>query len=441
MRDSRRRRHPTIPSLAGTVLGSLVLLGSLLQGCSSDAVPIRIGVLADCVGNFRNLQEPALAGAEIPLLERGATLRGPSAIDGVTAATIAGHPIELVPGCIEGGEYNSVIEQARQLIEVEHADAVLGGTYPGDGLAIREVARKYPGVAFVVNNSGDREVTSIDPAPNVFQFAADISQQVAGLGTYAFRDLGWRHALVVIENNEVGWSGAAGFLAEFCGLGGQVSQVPMAPDLSAPAVPDADGVAVFLTQFGKTPALLEGYAGGRTPLESSLLLGPGVWSDLNSLNTLPDELKQVVTVVPVRSVPASAQYRDAVAEFFPDVTMTDAMQPFVVQNHDGMQAVLTALERTGGTVGTGGAALQEALGTLDIDLVSGRVRLDDNRAAIVSTALTRLGEVGPAAFGLLQAIRTVPDVDQTFGGALPATYQPGAGEQPCSSGPVPPWAR
>ena len=43
---------------------------------------------------------------------------------------------------------------------------------------------------------------------------------------------------VVTENNEAGWSGAAGFLAEFCGLGGQVSQVPMAPDLSAPAVPD-----------------------------------------------------------------------------------------------------------------------------------------------------------------------------------------------------------
>jgi len=145
--------------------------------------------------------------------------------------------------------------------------------------------------------------------------------------------------------------------------------------------------------------------------------------------------------VPVRSVPAAAQYRDAFAEFFPDVTMTDAMQPFVVQNHDGMQAVLTALERTGGTVGTGGAALREALGSLDIDLVSGRVRLDDNGAAIVSTALARLGDVGPAAVGSLQAIRTVPEVDQTFGGALPATYQPGAGEQPCSSGPLPPWAR
>ena len=63
----------------GAVLGSVLLFGALLQGCTSDPAAVRIGVLADCVGTFRNLQEAALSGAAIPLLERGATLRGPSA--------------------------------------------------------------------------------------------------------------------------------------------------------------------------------------------------------------------------------------------------------------------------------------------------------------------------------------------------------------------------
>ena len=95
-----------------------------------------------------------------------------------------------------------------------------------------------------------------DPAPNVFRFAADLSQQVAGLGTYAFEDLGWRHAVVVAEDDEAGWGGAAAFLAEFCALGGRASQFQMSPDLQPPSVPDADGVAVFFTPFGKTPEAL-----------------------------------------------------------------------------------------------------------------------------------------------------------------------------------------
>ena len=197
--------------------------------------------------SFRNLQEAALSGAEIPFLERGSTLRGPSAVDGVTPATVAGRPVELVPGCIEGGEYSTVIEQARLLVEVSHVDAVVGGTYPGDGLVLREVARKYPDVAFVVSSPGDREVTLGDPAPNVFRFAADLSQQVAGLGTYAFRDLGWRHAVVVAENDEVGWD-------ESCGVPRGVLRTRRAgqpvrdvADLQPPSVPEADGVAVFFT--------------------------------------------------------------------------------------------------------------------------------------------------------------------------------------------------
>jgi hypothetical protein len=64
------------------------------------------------------------------------------------------------------------------------------------------------------------------------------------------------------------------------------------------------------------------------------------------------------------------------------------------------------------------------------------VRLDGNRAAVVSTALVRF-----SGNGSQELIRTVPDVDQAFGGALPATYEPTSDEQPCRAGTAPPWAR
>jgi branched-chain amino acid transport system substrate-binding protein len=276
-------------------------------------------------------------------------------------------------------------------------------------------------------------VTLNDPAPNLFRFAADLSQQVAGLGTYAYQDLGWRHAVVVAENAEVGWGEAAAFLAEFCALGGRATQLPLSPDLQPPSVPDADGVAVFFTPFGKTPEALAAFAGGRSPLAASLLLGPAVWNDLNTLTALPADMKPVVTVVPSSTLGGTELYRATVARFFPAATETDAMQPFVVQNNDGVEVVMAALEKTGGATGP---ALQAALGSLDVELASGRVRLDGNRAAVVSTAVTRLGDIGTGT-----VIRTITDVDQTLGGVLPATYQPGSGEQPCSSGPLPPWSR
>ena len=115
---------------------------------------------------------------------------------------------------------------------------------------------------------------------------------------------------------------------------------------------------------------------------------------------------------------------------------TDVMQPFVVQNNDGVEVVLAALEKAGGA---SGVALQAALSSLDVELASGRVRLDSNRAAVVSTALTRLGDVGTGP-----VIRMVGDVDQTLGGVLPATYQPGSGSSPvapvrCRPGPGSGW--
>jgi len=421
-------------------VAALLLFSGLLAGCSGDPTAVRIGVLADCVGFLRNVQGAALTGASIPLLDRGAKLLGPDPSDGVSGATIAGHPVELLTGCIEGGEYSSIIEQARKLVEVERADVIVGGTYPGDGLALREVARRHPEVTFVVSNPGDREITATDPAPNVFRFAADISQQVAGLGSYAFQDLGWRRAVVIADNNEMGWGGAAAFLAEFCGLGGTVTQVPMSPDQQDTAVPDADGTVVFFAPFGQTPETLTAFAGGRQPLESSLLLGPGVWYDLNVLSAIPETMRNIVTVVPTGGTdltnPASERYRLSAAQYFPGTTVTDAMQPFVVQNHDAVEVVMTALEQTGGTVGAGGADLRQALGSLDVQLVSGSVRLDANRAAIVSTSLARLGDIGSAT-----VIRTMSDVDQTLGGTLPRSYEPRFGEQPCVTGTLATWAR
>jgi branched-chain amino acid transport system substrate-binding protein len=432
MSNNRSRR---LHGRGAALTVSVTLLITTLQGCTSPAsMPVRIGVLAECVGFFRNLRDAGLAGAEIPLLERGAALNGQRPSDGVTPTTIAGRPVELVAGCTEGGEYSTLIEQTRVLIEDHQVDVVIGGTWAGDGLILRELARKYQDTTFVVSTSGPREVTLGDTAPNLFRFAPDISQQVAGLGTFAFRDLGWRNAVVVAENDESGWGGAAAFLAEFCALGGRVTQYPMSVDLQPPTATGADGLALFSTPFGPPAETLAGFAADPASPSTSLVLGPGVSADADYLHAVPESLSGVVTVVPAPDAPdAGERYRAAMARYFPSAPVTGAMSAYVVQVHDAAEAVMLALEAT---AGVGGAALREALGSIDADLVGGRVRVDANRAVIVSTALARLGPGGTESI-----IRAVPAVDQTFGGALPAGYEPRFGEQPCGPGIAAPWAR
>jgi len=85
---------------------------------------------------------------------------------------------------------------------------------------------------------------------------ADGAQQAAGLAAHARRDLGWRRAALVFDDLPNSWESAAGFVAEFCALGGSVVAREVftgtaAPDraLAARLAREVDGVAVVSTFF------------------------------------------------------------------------------------------------------------------------------------------------------------------------------------------------
>jgi branched-chain amino acid transport system substrate-binding protein len=442
MRIDHKRRHDSFgPRHVAATAVAVALLAGLLHGCTADQPSVRIGLLVDCVGAARNAQDVVLAGGELPLLERGARLRGARPSDGVTPAIVAGRSVELVTGCTEGGEYTTIIEESRRLAEDETVDVVVGGTWPGDGLALREVARRHLRTAFVVAAPGPREVTLEATAANAFRFAPDFSQQVAGLGTYAFKDLGWRDALVIAEDNEVGWGGAAAFLAEFCALGGRATQYQL-PSFGltqqAPSLPTSGGgVAVFASSL-LIPDALATLATGRTAWGSTLVLGPGIGQSPDHLQALPANPHGVATVAPAYSPETQASYVAAYTQRFPGMSQAQAMQPWVLAYHDAVEAIMTGLERSSATAGADGRALHEALGSAEANLVGGRIRLDTNRAAVVSTNVLSLGGIDLED---VRVVRTVPEVDQSLGGVLPATYEPTSGKQPCRAATPPPWAR
>src|SRR5512132_2119943 len=113
-------------------------------GCSGGEQPLRIGLLTDCRGIFSGYEDEMLAGAELPLLERGARLTNGKPSGGVSDARAAGRDLELVRGCTEESEHTILVEEARRLVEAEGVDAVVGAIGESDSLVFRDIARKYP---------------------------------------------------------------------------------------------------------------------------------------------------------------------------------------------------------------------------------------------------------------------------------------------------------
>ena len=411
--------------------------------------PLRIGVIADCVGALRAFGDGELAAAQLPLIVRGARTVSEDPSDGVRGGRVAGRRVEVVRGCGESGEFSTLTQVARQLIEREHVDVIVaGGFVPADGIPLRELARRYPDVVFVAAASGPREVTLDRPARNLYRVAPDYGQGVAGLATYAYRRLGWRRVAILPEAYATGWGAETAFVREFCSLGGHIAKriqlpIPAADSTSAVlnAIPrDANGVAVLGGSASVSPDLLRALARRGT---NRVVLGPEVIGDTDLMRQIT-ALTAVVGAsyfAPESSSPAVRAYLHAFAKAYPDTPPGEPRDAVMMAYRNGVEAVLEAFEQAHGDLSDGRRRLRARLARLDTTLLDVPVRIDANRQAVVSTTLVRLGPESASGVPELRAVQSVPAVDQSIGGLVPASYVPTAAGEACRRATPPPWAR
>jgi branched-chain amino acid transport system substrate-binding protein len=435
MRAERRLLGATIASLA-----AVALLGS---ACSVERDPLRVGVLLECTGLLAGSHDSVLAAASLPLLERD----GRRSADHVTG-TAGGRGVELIPTCTEWTYLHKLILATRRLVEVDRVDVVLGPIGGGEGVVFRDLAQRFPGVTFLATDWGAQETTLRNPPSNVFRFAPTGAQTTAGLGTYAFRDLGWRRAVVVAEDWYPGWESAAGFIAEFCALGGVVVErdwyTLFAPDPAKIArrhAAIADGVLVLATTGTQVP-YLTAYVDAARPARERLLLSGAAFLDPRALALPGHDLSGVVlggSLPPASSSRAMRDYRSALARRFPELAAGGGNEDIVeLPTYTAVEALLTALEQTDGELGNGQKRLRTTLAGLDVDAPQGVVRLDRNRQASEANYLEQIEPGAPAQTRLL---RTIEGVDQTFGGIFGATSpSPSKTDPTCKQRPAPPWA-
>ena len=429
--------------LAG-IVAALAL--STAFGCGEGDDPIRIGVLADCQGPFRGLQDPQLAGAELPFLRRGARLAGKAPSDGITPVEVGGRSVVLVQGCVETGEHTVFVEEARRLVEREHVDALIGGA----SVVAREVARLYPDVPFVSAFWDEQEVTLRHPASNLYRFTPDNPQLVAGLGAYAYRTLGWRRAAVLATDQPWGWQPAAGFIAEFCALGGKVvtqayrdGQRPD-PNVAGRATAQSpDGVAAFLSSYDDPSGVLGDLISRLDdPAHQLVLWAPSV-EDYALRSNLGSKLNGIATTSWLPAGPPTQVLREYLAAYgrsFP-ATVGFATQSWVIGYNDAAEALLTAIDHVDGDLSDGRSRLREDLASMRIELPEGVVHLDGNRQAVRDIPIVQFVADQQGKELSLHAIGTARDVEQTYAGLLSSTPPPSKASQPCRRATPPPWAR
>lgn len=414
-----------------------VCLLTAAGGCGGGESPIGVGVLSDCYGPFNTAHEAIVASAELPFLARGGELRGAQPSDGVEGTSVADHPVELHVGCVAG--VDEVIPEARRLVEEDGVDVVVGPLNPEQGMALREYARTRPEVAFLIQPSGAPELTLADPAPNVFRFTPDAAQYVAGLGSYAYRVLGWRTAAIVGDDAPYSWEGAAGFVAEFCAAGGRIVgrewiTPPADPAGAVDRLPRADGVYLG-PAVSPMASFVERYAAGRGDV-SKRLVGSGVLLYQPAAIAHAPGLVVAGTDVFV-GTPAQQAYAAQFAKAFPHLPAGAGLGQFTFAFRDGVEAALDALERTDGAVGR---PLLRALANVELASPAGKIRLDGNRQAVAPAYLGRVS-AGKDGTPRVELIRVVPGVEQTFGGYFgPGSAPPSRTSPPCRKADSPPWA-
>ncbi len=405
---------------------------------------LKLGILGECEGAFGGFHEDVVAGATLAMVEDGGATSNSTttALDGFTGANVGGLDIELVGiGCGDDTA-DRIIQEVRTLVEQDGAEVVIGPLSGDESIAVANYAKDHPEVTFIDGIAGAQDTTLKVQAPNYFRFHGDGAQWNAGLGDRLHNEAGWDTVAVIADDYSFGWTSAAGFIADFCAVGGDVVTRVFPPlgttDYSSfvQQLPDPDEVDGYFWVVGGTGtnAALEAFVNAKGDLDGAqhagnLFFSPALASALGpsiagayvgGFASLPGDVQTPEIEAYLASADATWESLAAGAAGGevgpPSVAMGFG---FGYGYYVAGKALNQALEAVGGDLSDNHAALREEMSTMTLDVPYGSVKLDENRHGIITTYVQQLvldenDEV------VSQTVALIPDVDQSFGGTFTA---------------------
>ncbi len=449
-------------------LASLLLCALVVVGCGSSskstssasstsskavaAIPgaIRVGIESDCAGAFGAFYQDDIGGAQAVFAQYGGKPSGSLPSDGMTGIKIAGHPIQIVGyGCADSTAAKGLSE-AQRLVEQDHAQVLLGPLSGDEGIAVAEYSKTQPHVTFINGISGAQQATLAVRSPNFFRFNPDGAMWNAGLGDYAYHTLGWRTAATIGDDYDFPYTSVAGFVAEFCAIGGTIEKRIWPPlgttDYSsyiAQIPKNIDGLFVSVGGSGLV-SFLKQYQQVNGPLNTKKIMGNTFWPDPTLLKAIGTPMVGAVAANGTAAddnSPATESYKKVLAVY--PAVQKDAASVFTLGYWSAAQALVQALKAIpAGTPKFGvGSPLDAALSKVVLTGPYGNISLDKNRQAIFDNWVVQITKPsGGSSVPGIRTIEEVPNVNQTFGGFFNSSTPPPSRTQPaCVKKTPPPW--
>ena len=441
-----KRRWKLIPFAALAAVAA-ALAATTATARTSAGTPIKIGVLSDCQGEFGSFDNQDMAGVVTAIAQfaGGKAVNPNKPRSGWTGAAINGHPLKLVGVGCGNAKPDVAIKETKRLMEQLGADIMIGPLSGDESIAVANYAKQHPTKTFVDGAAGAQDTTLKVRAPNFFRFNGDGAMWNAGLGDLAYNKLGWKTAAVVADDYSFGWTSAAGFIAEYCAVGGNVTKRVFPPlgttDYSSYAqqLPtNVDGTFAAVGGAGLIP-FLKAYEQAHGPIDGKKFIGNLFWGTPGLFEQLGTRVAGAYvagagTAGDLATAAAKA-YNAQVGKVFKTIPPYGAAAPqasstFTYGYYINTWGLLAGLKAVKGDISGGQKALQAAIGKVKLATPYGPLTLDKNRQAIINVFYQQLLlKDGKLA---IKTVGAVPGVTQTFGGSFSAsTPAPGRTAPAC----------
>jgi branched-chain amino acid transport system substrate-binding protein len=436
--------------------GGLPAPQKAVPAATGTGTPIKIGVLSDCQGDFGAFDQQDLAGvvAAISQFAGGKPVNPNNPRAGWTGGAIGGHPLKLVGIGCSNDQAATAIQQTRKLMEQDGADIMIGPLSGDESIAVANYAKQHPDKTFVDGAAGAQDTTLKVKAPNFFRFNGDGAQWNAGLGDIAYNKLHWRKAAVVSDDYSFGWTSTAGFIADFCAAGGQITQRVFPPlnttDYSSYAQQissNVDGVFVAVGGAGLIP-FLKAYEQAKGPINPKKFMGNLFWDTPGLFGQLGPRVAGVYagsagTAGDLDAAAPQDYANNIMGHWFKTIPPASAGTPaaqasstFTYGYYVNTWGLIKGLEAVKGNIGGGQKALQAATAKVVLPAPYGTIKLDQNRQAIFTNFNQQLYlKDGKLA---VKTVAAIPNVNESFGGTFnSSTPAPGRTSPGCTKRSLP----